>query len=285
MPPRPDPLAPTVIMAPRRRRWWPWLLLVPLVLATAAVLAAPWLVCRSIAGRAPFPAGDLVIRGARLGGIPPPAMVVATCDPATFRAICEGASKRWLPAVLLADGQHAWGVFTDAPEVTWRLDLVRSSAVPRLEARIPQSLAEALVAKRLAEDKAPLQDVRVRSLSLTGEPVEDGSIRWHAQLSGSAALLWGQQSLPVLVEDAQVAAVSRLGAAEAGRRPVAAEVRIESLRGTAPLLGDLAPLLPTLQKQANQRLGQELPKTLVPDWWPSATRWDLRTVPSAMAEF
>lgn len=281
---RPDPLAPTVLMAPRRR-WWPWLLLAPVALATAAVLAAPWLVCRSIAGRAPFPSGDLIIRGAQLGGIPPAAMVVATCDPATFRAICQGASGRWLPPVLLADGQHAWGAFAAAPEITWRLDLARSSTVPEMEARIPQGLAEALVARRLAVDQAPVKDLRLRSLSLVGEPAADGSTGWHAQFSGSAAILWGQQALPVLVEDAQVAAVTRLGAADAGWRPLAAEVRIDALRGTAPLLGDLAPLMGTLEKQANQRLGQDLPKTLVPGWWPTATRWDLRTVPSAMAEF
>lgn len=281
----PDPHAPTVTMAPRRRRWWPWLLLAPLVLATAAVLAAPWLTCRIVAGRAPFPSGALLVHGARLGGSPPPAMVIATCDPATFRRICAGASGRWIPSVLLTDGQHAWGAFRDAPEVTWRLDLASGSDIPRIAARIPQGLAERLLARRLAADQAPVTDVRLRTCSLLGEPDADGTIQWQAQLSGSAAIRWGQQALPVVVDDAQTTAVSRLGVVHDGRRPVTAEVRIAVLRGTAPLLGDLAPLSGTLEKQANQRLGQELPKTLVPDWWPSATRWDLRTVPSAMTEF
>lgn len=280
----PEPHAPTALTVPRRR-WWPWLLLVPLVLVTAAVLAAPWLVCRSIAGRAPFPSGHLLVHGARLGGVPPVAMVVGTCDPATFRTICQGASGRWIPPVLLADGQHAWGAFREAPEITWRLDLASSSGVPRIEARIPQDLAQRLLASRLMADQAPVTDLRLRTCRLLGEPVADGSIRWEAQLSGSASIRWGQQPLQVVVEDAQVAAVSRLGVANDGQRPVAVEVRIAALRGTAPLLGDLAPLVPILEKQANQRLGQELPKTLVPEWWPTATRWDLRTVPSAMAEF
>lgn len=269
-----------------RRRWLLIGLAVVAVLVIATVLAGPRVTCRYLQRQTPLDGDAVIIRGVQYQGAPPRAMVVGRCAPAVFKHIVEGASGRWLPGFLLADGQHAWGTFTDAPEITWRLDLDQQAAEPVITARIPVHLAERILARTLADQRLPVSAVHLRTAQLTGVPLSGVSVTaWHAQVAGSAVIDIGGSRFPVTIDGATASLALEYIPQPTGDRHLRGELIIDDLRGSVPFIGSLTPLLDAVQKQANQRLGQELPNTLVPNWWPTATHWDLEVVPGGVAEF
>ena len=207
-------------------------------------------------------------------------MVVGQCSPGVFRRIVEGASGRWVPGLLLGNGQHAWGTFTDAPEITWRLDLDATADEPRITARIPQAAAERLLAAQLKQARSPLSQVKLIELSLIGKPQADETV-WQAHLRGTAnVLLWNQPS-EIEVESLDIAVKTTLLPRPDGDRGLTAQFELKEMLGTSPF-GPLTPFSPLIQKQANQDLGREMLKVLVPGWWPTATYWDLKIVPGGV---
>jgi hypothetical protein len=285
MPTLSDPQAATVVMPPPRRRRWPWILLAVLVIVTlVAWCLAPWGIVRSIQAKVPFPSGYVTIRGASLGGKPPPAMVVGTCDRATARAIWQGASGRWQPGFVLGDRQHAWGTFNQAPEITWRLDIDESAVEPRITAAIPAPLAERLLARHLSAAGSPVSAVRITTALLTGTPA-GLTTSWLLELSGTAQVAIGNSSIPVQISHLAATLETTLAPQMAGPNWLQATLKLQTLEGELPPMGKLMPWRDLLERQVNQRLGQGLPKTLVPVWWPTATHWDLRIGPSAMGEY
>jgi hypothetical protein len=285
MPTLSDPQAATVVMPPPRRRRWPWILLAVLVIVTlVAWCLAPWGIVRSIQAKVPFPSGYVTIRGASLGGKPPPAMVVGTCDRATARAIWQGASGRWQPGFVLGDRQHAWGTFNQAPEITWRLDIHESAVEPRITAAIPAPLAERLLARHLSAAGSPVSAVRITTALLTGTPA-GLTTSWLLELSGTAQVAIGNSPFRVHLTQAVATLETTLIPQATGPGQLRFTFTLRTLEGDIPLLGKLAPWRGILEKQVNQRLGQGLPKTLVPIWWPSATHWDIRVAPGAVGEF
>ena len=181
-----------------RWRLWLWGGVGLLVLLVAVVwLALPWATCRWLRSQAPWDTGAVVITGAAWGGTPPPAMVVGVCDRATLLAIWRGSSGKSLPAALLANHQHAWGTFSAAPEITWRVDLDDLVAEPRITAAIPQALAEKLLAASLKADAPQLSRVHLTTVALTGTPQADGVATWTLALAGDAVVTINQQALPL----------------------------------------------------------------------------------------
>ena len=281
----PDPHAATVLTSPIRRRRWPWIVAAALVIvALIAWRVAPWWAVRTVQAKTPFPSGDVVIRGARLGGEPPAAMVIGVCNRATVHSIWQGASGRWQPGFILGDGQHAWGTFSQAPEITWRVDIDDGAVEPRITAAIPAPLAERLLARRLGTEGSPVSEVRITTAMLTGTPA-GLTTSWLLELSGTAQVAIGNSPLPVQLRQAVATLETTLVPQSNGPSQLTAAFRLQTLDGEIPLLGKLAPWRGILETQMNQRLGHELPKTLVPVWWPTATHWDLRVVPSAMGEY
>jgi hypothetical protein len=285
MPILPDPHAATVLMAPIRRRRWPWIL--ALALVTVVLVAwrlAPWWAVRSVQAKTPLPGKDVIIRGASLGGKPPPAMVIGVCNRATVHAIWQGASGRWQPGFILGDGQHAWGTFTQAPDITWRLDIDDSVTEPRIEARLPGPLVERLLDQHLGAERSPVSSVRFTAATLNGTPA-GLTTTWLLNLSGTAQVAIGNQPLPVQLTHGAARLETTVLPQANGPSHLSAMFSLTTLQGEIPLLGTLTPWRGILEKQVNQRLGQELPKTLVPTWWPTSTHWDLQVVPSAMGEY
>ena len=281
----PDPHATTVLTNPTRRRRWPWILIAVLVVVIlVAWRLAPWWAVRSLQAKIPLPGKEVVIRGASLGGEPPPAMVIGVCNRATVQTIWQGASGRWQPSFILGQGQHAWGTFTQAPEITWRLDIDDSAWEPRITAAIPAPLAERLLARHLVAERSPVSAVRITTATLTGMPA-GLTTTWLLELSATAQVDIGNSPLPVQLTQAIAHLETTLLPQATGPSQLTATFTIQALEGDIPLLGKLTPWRSILEKQVNQRLGQELPKTLVPGWWPTATHWDLRVVPSAMGEY
>ena len=275
------------LAAPRPvSRRWRWILAVGLIGGILALLlTAPRLACWALQRQTPLVSDAVVVRGVQFGGsLATAAMVVGRCSPAELKRIVEGASGRWLPGIVLGDGQHAWGTFIDAPEVTWRLDVDASASVPEITARIPQAIAERVVARYLISQRSPVSQVRLRQVSLVGEPHGNTQIAWQARLGGSVqAYLW-EQSLAIEVEQATVVMTTMLTPDAAGDAHLQAQLQVSELRGSTPL-GPLTPLLPMLEKLANQELGREITTLVVPGWWPLTTRWDLRVVASEISEF
>jgi len=269
-----------VSLPPRRR--WPWIVAVVIgVVVVAGVLLAPQIACRLVQRQCPIKSDGVVIRGVRCGGNPATtAMVVGQCSPSVFKQIVEGASGRWLPGLVLSEGQHAWGTFTDAPEVTWRLDLDATADEPRISAQIPQAVAERLLAAQLRQARSPLSQVKFADVSLTGEP-HAADTHWQVSLRGSASIqLWNQPS-EIEVEKLTVSVTTTFTPRPDGDHGLTAHLVIKDMRGASPF-GPLAPFAPLIQKQVNQDLGREMPKVLVPGWWPTATHWDLKIVPGGV---
>ena len=266
---------------PSRRRW-PWVLAgMIFVLVIAVVLLAPRLACRLVQRQCPIPGEGVVIRGAQYGGNPATmAMVVGQCSPAVFKRIVEGASRRWVPGLLLGDGQHAWGTFTDAPEITWRLDLNATADQPRFSARIPQGVAERLVTAQLKAARSPVSQVTLAELSLMGEPHAENTT-WQGHLRGSAQIMLWNQPSDIEVENLAVAGTTTFTTQPDGDHGLTVQMDITELRGASPF-GPLTPFAPLLQKQANQDLGREMLEVLVPGWWPTATHWDLKIIPGGV---
>ena len=285
MPALPDPHAETVLTTPIQRRRWPWIVVAALVIVIVISWhLAPWLAVYAIQAQAPLTSGEFVIRGARLHGEPPPAMVIGVCNRATFHTIWQGASEQWLPGFILGDGQHAWGTFTQAPEITWRLDIDDGVLEPRISARIPAPLAERLLARHLSAERSPVSAVHITAAMLTGTPA-GLTTTWLLALSGTAQVADGNSSIPVHLTRADARLETTLAPQSTGPSQLTAKFTLQELEGDIPLLGQLTSWRDILEKQVNQRLGHELPQTLVPEWWPPATHWDLRVVPSAMAEY
>lgn len=251
------------------------------VVGLAAVLLAPQIACRLVQRQCPIPGDGIVIRGVQYGGNPATAaMVVGQCSPGVFRRIVEGASGRWVPGLLLGAGQHAWGTFTYAPEITWRLDLDATADEPHITARIPQAVAERLLAAQLKQASSPLSQVKLIELSLIGKPQADKTV-WLAHLRGTAnVLLWNQPS-EIEVESFDIAVNTTFLPRPDGDRGLTAQFELKEMRGTSPF-GPLTPFSPLIQKQVNQDLGREMPKVLVPGWWPTTIHWDLRIVPGGV---
>ena len=244
----------------------------------------PWWAVRAVQAKAPLPSGDVVIRGALLGGEPPAAMVIGVCNRTTLHTIWQGASGRWQPGFFLGDGQHVWGTFTQAPEITWRLDIDDDVLEPRISAAIPAPLAEGLLARHMNAERSPVSAVRIITATLTGTPA-GLTTTWLAKLSGTAQVAIGNSPLPVHLTRADARLETTLVPQSNGPSHLTAIFSIPALEGDIQLLGQLTPWRGILEKQVNQRLGQDLPKTLVPAWWPTATHWDLQIVPSAMGEY
>lgn len=264
-------------MPPRRR--WPWVVAgMVFVLVLAAVLLAPHITCRLVQRQCPIPGEGVVIRGAQYGGNPASAaMVVGQCSPGVFRRIVEGASGCWVPGLLLGAGQHAWGTFTDAPEITWRLDLDATADEPHITARIPQAVAERLLAAQLKQARSPLSQVKLAEFSLSGKPQAD-DIVWLTRLRGTAMVfLWNQPS-EIEVESLDCQLKTKFMPRPDGDLGLTAQFDLKEMRGTSPF-GPLTPFSPLLEKQVNQGLGRKMPKILVPGWMPTATHWDLQIVP------
>ncbi len=225
----------------------------------------------------PLVTDAVVVRGVQFSATPAnAAMVVGRCSPAVLKQIVEGASGRWLPGMLLGHGQHAWGTFIDAPEVTWRLDVDTSASVPEITAGIPQPVAERVVARYLTSQHSLVSQVKLREVSLIGEPSSATQMAWQAHLCGTAQLYLWEQSLAIEVEQAVMTASTTLTKQATGDYRLDASLRLVELRGTTPL-GPVAPLLPTLEQQLNQGLKQ-LTKVVIPGWWPLVTRWNLRVL-------
>lgn len=270
---------------PHRRRW-PWILGAGMTgSALVVLLTAPRLTCRLLQRQTPLVTDVVVMHGVQFGGSPATAaMVVGRCSPAVLKGIVEGASGRWLPGVLLGDGQHAWGTFVDAPEVTWRLDIDAGASIPEITARIPQAVAERVVAGYLAEEHSPVSQVKLSEMSLMSEPGNGTQLVWQARLGGTAQLyLWGQ-SLAIEVEQAAIAMTLIFTLHPNGGSALQLQMHIAELRGTTPL-GPLIPLIPMLEKLANQDLERKLSPVVVPGWWPMEARCDVRVVTGSVREF
>ena len=285
MPALPDSQAEAILTTPIRRRRWPWIVVAAsVVFILSCWRLAPWWAARSLQAKSPLPGTHVVIRGASLGGEPPSAMVIGVCNRETVHTIWQGASRRWQPGFILGDGQHAWGAFTQAPEVTWRLDIDDRVLEPRISAAIPAPLAERLLARHLSEERSPVSAVRITTATLTGTP-SGLTTTWLLELSGSAQVAIGNSPFRVHLTQAVATLETTLMPQAIGPGQLTVAFKLQTLEGDIPLLGKLAPWRGILEKQVNQRLGQGLPKTLVPRWWPSATHWDIRVAPSAIGEF
>lgn len=247
-------------------------------------LALPGLTCWWLRGQAPLEAGAVVIRGARWGGEVPQTMVVGVCDKATFLAIWHGSSGRWQTGALLADGQHAWGTFTAAPEISWRLDIDDSVSEPRISAVVPQGVAQRLLARALHEAHAPVGGVHVATATLIGVPGAAGLTTWDLNLAGTALLEFNQQQLPLRLEACQAQLETRLGDSVRGNRQLAATVALRALAGEGPFIGPLAPLRTWVESQIRLQYDKYSPAAQVPDWWPPAVHWDLQVVHPAQQE-
>ncbi len=291
------PASPTLDhgLPPRRhgRRWWivGMLCAVMGVAAITVVMTAPRLVCWGVDRWRPAHGGEVLIRGCQFSDQVPAgaatAMVVGRCTPAEFRRIWVGASGYWVPGFALADGQHAWGTFAQAPDITWRLDLVNEPSpegLPIVSARIPTGVAERLLTDVLLDRQVPVTAVRLSKVKLMGEPTAPEQLRFHLQLSGAATVEIGRSPLAVTLENLIAQVAVRVIPSATDQRLEAA-FTIDDLQGEVPFLGSLTPFADTLEKQVNQRLGQELPRALVPVWWPAATRWDLQVTPRVVTEY
>ena len=276
-----DPTRIMITSSPPRRRW-PWIFAaVVCVVILAAVFVAPQIACRMVQWQCPIQSDGVVIRGARYGGTPAAAaMVVGQCAPYVFKRIVEGASGRWLPSVVLSEGQHVGGTFTDAPEVTWRLDLNATADEPRITARIPQALAERLLAEQLKRARSPVSEVTLAEVSLTGEP-HDADTVWQAHLRGAGKIMLWNQPSDIDVENMAITVTTTFTPRSDGDHGLTTHLDITDMRGNSPF-GPLMPFALLIQKQANQDLGREMPKVLVPGWWPTPTHWDLKIVPGGV---
>ena len=278
MPPA-QPLCDATISVSRRRRRIGF----GVTLAAALVVGlsgwyAGHLACFLLRWQAPLATEMVVLRGAGFGGAATSsAMVVGRCSPATLQQIIEGASGRWLPRILLRDGQRVWGTFTEMPEVTWRLEVDATAHEPVITGRLPRGIVERELASYLTRQRAPLSQVKVQEMRVSGEPHADRHAVWQVQLGGSAQLYLWEQSLPISVEHLDLTLTTTLTPQATRTYALAAQVMFNELRGTTPL-GALAPLMPTVQSATNRILTQELVKVVVPGWWPSATHWDLQVV-------
>ena len=272
--------------APATRRRWPWLAgLAALILVLAVWLTLPWLTCHWLQARTPLQAGAVIIRGAHLGGTPPQTMVIGVCDRATFLAIWRGSSGRWQPAGVLADGQHAWGTFTDAPEISWRLDLDDRISEPRISAAIPAGVAERLLSRELQEAHAQVGDVRLTTATLAGTPGAAGLTTWNLALAGSAAVVFNQQRMPVRLDRLQAQSATTLGAAATDGRPLTAATTISELAGEAPFIGQLTPWRGWLETRIRDQQAADLKTLRVPTWWPERVHWDLQITRPVLQEF
>ncbi len=264
---------------------WPWLAgLVAVVLVMAVWLALPWLTCRWLQSRTPLIAGTVIIRGACLGGTPPPTMVIGVCDRATFLAIWRGGSGRWQPGSLLADGQHAWGTFTDAPEISWRLDLDDRAREPRITATIPAGVAERLLARELRTAHAQVSGVRLATASLHGEPGDPGTTTWDLELGGTANLDLNQQLLPVKLGHLRAGMATHLGDALTDGRPLTATITLSDLVGEGPFIGSFAPWKGWLETRITEQTAKDLRAVRIPVWWPERLQWDLQIIHPAQQE-
>lgn len=267
------------------RRYWLWATAGTITsLLVTLWLILPWLTCRWIQGQTPLITDVVTIRGARWGGTPPPTMVVGVCNTATFLAIWRGSSHRWQPGALLADGQYAWGTFTEAPEITWRLDLDERVSEPRITAVIPHGIAEQLLAWELKKARAQVSDVHLSLAHLTGIPGEDGLTTWHGNLSATAKLNLNQQKLPVTVEKIALFATTTLGLPAKVDRPLSLTITVHEFAGEGPFIGPFAPWKGWLESQMRTQTAKEVAAARVPNWWPLNVHWDVRVVLPVMAE-
>ncbi len=272
-------------LAPPPRRRWPWWVGGGL-LATAilGVWQAPRVTCAVIHLRSPWPAEDVVIRDARLSGTRFPTIAVATLDRATFRRIAQEASQRWIPNFLLADGMQAWGNVSWAPELSWRMSLDDQQKIPIITARVPAPLADTLLARLLGPRADFLANVHLTMCTLQASPGIGGKATWILHLAGSATLVLGGHPIPVTIEAMHATATSQLSRRPDGSQMLTASATITDLRGKVALVGAIDPLRIVLEKELNQRLGQDLPTALAPGWWPEATVIDLALAPSQVTE-
>jgi hypothetical protein len=262
----------------RRRRVWLGVTLAAVFVAGLSGWCAPHLACLLLRWRTPLETEVVVLRGAAFGSrTAAPAMIIGRCSPATLQRIIEGASGRWLPRILLRDGQQVWGTFAEVPDVTWRLEVDDTASEPVITGRLPRGIVERVVAGYLERQRAPLSQVTVQGMRVSGEPRADRHTAWQVELGGSAQVYLWEQSLPISVEHLDLALTTTLTQQPTRGYALSAQVTLNDLRGTTPL-GALAPLMPTVQAAANRLLTQELVKVVVPGWWPSATHWDLQVV-------
>jgi hypothetical protein len=245
---------------------------------------APRITCAVIHYRSPWPVGDVVLRDARLGDSGFPTIAVATVDQATFRTIAQAASQRWVPGFLLADRMQAWGTLTVAPDVNWRVTLDDQQKIPSLTVRIPGPLADTLLARLLGSHTAAASELHLTTCTLQAHPGTGGTASWTLHLAGSATYILGGHPIPLAIEALSATATSQLSRRPDGSQMLTASATITDLRGTIALVGAIAPLRLVLEKELNQRLGQDLPKALVPGWWPAATVIDLALAPSQVTE-
>ena len=141
-------------------------------------------------------------------------------------------------------------------------------------------MAERLLAAQLKQASSPLSQVKLIELSLIGKPQADKTV-WLAHLRGTAnVLLWNQPS-EIEVESFDIAVKTTFLPRSDGDRGLTAQFELKEMRGTSPF-GPLTPFSPLIQKQVNQDLGREMPKVLVPGWWPTTIHWDLRIVPGGV---
>ena len=241
-------------------------------------LILPWLTCRWIQGQTPLITDVVTIRGARWGGTPPHTMVVGVCNKATFLAIWRGSSQRWQPGVLLADGQHAWGTFTEAPEISWRLDLDDHVSEPRITAEIPQGIAERILARELSKAHAQVSDVTLSLATLRGIPGDNERTTWNFNLAATAKLDLNQQKLPVKIEKLELLATTTLGIHAKDDRPLSVTLTVHELAGEGPFIGQFAPWKGWLESQIRTQTAKDVAAARVPNWWPMKVHWDVRVV-------
>jgi hypothetical protein len=225
--------------------------------------------------RSPVVIPDLVIRGAAYVAEPQPAMVVIRFPPAQFHALCQGASGRWIPRFLIGDGQQVWGTLAQLPAITWRLDLAAGVALPEVVGRIPPAGLEQALESRLRSAGSPVSQIRITDLKIQGEPAESGEEHLRLHLAGTATIVMGDARLPLQISDLSLSATVRRALRPDGRTGLVGTVAVQRLAGTAPILGDLSAFRDLLEKNLNQRLGQELPKTLVQEWMPMESVIDI----------
>lgn len=271
----------------RRPGFWVAVLLILVAVVGLAVLFAPRLVCWYVQRLSPLTTPDVVIRGARFGGPPPVTLVQVACPPGQFHALCAGAAERWVPRALFANGQHVWGTAARIPEITWRFDLDGSLAEPRIAGRVPAAYVERYLERQLAVEHAPVSQVHLALFSIQGEPTPDGVEHLRLRLSGSANYRLGDADMPLRIDELALTLALHRQSGTDGRMGFTGTAVVERLQGSAPVLGDLAGFKAVLEQQLNQRLGTELPKTLVHDWTPLASRWDLviQAASGTMAEY
>jgi hypothetical protein len=277
--PEDDPLP----LSPRRR--WPWWVGGGLLATTVlGIWQAPRITCAVIHHRSPWEAGDVVIRDARLGEGGYPTIAVATLDQTTFRMIAQEASQRWVPGFILADGMQVWGTFIKAPELSWRISLDDQQKIPAITARVPAPLADTLLTRLLGPRSSSLADLHLTTCTIQTSPGTGGKTTWALHVAGSATYVLGGHQIPVTIEALHATATSQLSRRPDGSQMLTASATITDLRGKVALVGAIAPLRIVLEKELNQRLGQDLPKALVPGWWPEATAIDLALAPSQVTE-